>query len=50
MRFFSLTSGRERQVRLSFSYVTPAEIDQGIGRFARFVHDRAAVPAAASRA
>jgi (S)-3,5-dihydroxyphenylglycine transaminase len=48
MRFFSLTSGRERQVRLSFSYVTPEQIEQGVGRFARFVHDRVAVPAAVS--
>lgn len=42
MSFFALTSGRERQVRLSFSYVTEAQIEEGIGRFARFVHDRIA--------
>ena len=41
MRFFALTPGRERQVRLSFSYVTEEQIDEGIGRFARFVRDRA---------
>jgi (S)-3,5-dihydroxyphenylglycine transaminase len=40
MRFFALTPGRERQVRLSFSYVTEAQIDEGISRFARFVRDR----------
>ena len=40
MSYFSLTSGRERQVRLSFSYVTEEQIEEGIGRFARFVHDR----------
>jgi (S)-3,5-dihydroxyphenylglycine transaminase len=51
MSFFALTPGRERQVRLSFSYVTEDEIEQGIARFARFVRDRsAAVPAAASAA
>jgi (S)-3,5-dihydroxyphenylglycine transaminase len=41
MPYFSLTAGRERQVRLSFSYVTEAQIDEGVGRFARFVKDRA---------
>jgi (S)-3,5-dihydroxyphenylglycine transaminase len=46
MTFFSLTAGRERQVRLSFSYVSPAEIDEGIARFARFVRHRAAPVAA----
>jgi (S)-3,5-dihydroxyphenylglycine transaminase len=46
MTFFSLTAGRERQVRLSFSYVSPAEVDEGIARFARFVRHRAAVVAA----
>jgi (S)-3,5-dihydroxyphenylglycine transaminase len=40
MSYFSLTRGRERQVRLSFSYVTEAQIEEGIGRFARFVQDR----------
>ncbi|HEY6324502.1 MAG TPA: PLP-dependent aminotransferase family protein [Thermoanaerobaculia bacterium] len=42
MTFFSLTAGRERQVRLSFSYVTPEQIDVGIARFARFVRSRLA--------
>jgi (S)-3,5-dihydroxyphenylglycine transaminase len=44
MTFFALTPGRERQVRLSFSYVTPEQIEEGIARFARFVHARLAVP------
>lgn len=37
MSYFSLTAGRERQVRLSFSYVTESQIEEGIARFARFV-------------
>lgn len=37
MRFFALAPGRERQVRLAFSYVTPEQIAEGIARFARFV-------------
>jgi (S)-3,5-dihydroxyphenylglycine transaminase len=40
MRFFALTPGRERQVRLSFSYVTEEQIGEGIGRLARFVRER----------
>lgn len=40
MRFFALAPGRERQVRFSFSYVTPEQIGQGVGAFARFVRDR----------
>jgi len=40
--YFALLPGRERQVRLSFSYVTPEQIEEGIGRFARFVRGRAA--------
>jgi (S)-3,5-dihydroxyphenylglycine transaminase len=40
MSFFALSPGRERQVRLSFSYVTEAQIEEGIGRFAHFVRDR----------
>lgn len=49
--YFSLTKGRERQVRLSFSYVTEAQIEEGIGRFARFVRDRVETlePAAGAR-
>jgi (S)-3,5-dihydroxyphenylglycine transaminase len=37
MRFFALAPGRERQVRLAFSYVTGEQIAEGIARFARFV-------------
>jgi (S)-3,5-dihydroxyphenylglycine transaminase len=40
MSFFALSAGRERQVRLSFSYVSEAQIEEGIARFARFVRDR----------
>jgi len=40
MRFFALTPGRERQVRLSFSYVTEEQIAEGIARLARFVRER----------
>lgn len=43
MRFFALSAGRELQARLSFSYVTPEQIDIGIERFARFVQHRLAV-------
>ena len=43
MSFFALSPGRESQVRLSFSYVTEAQIEEGIARFARFVLDRLAV-------
>ncbi len=39
MRFFALAPGRERQVRFSFSYVTPEQIDQGVLGFARFIRD-----------
>jgi (S)-3,5-dihydroxyphenylglycine transaminase len=42
MRFFSLTPGRERQVRLAFSYVTEEQIAEGIARLGRFVRDRVA--------
>ncbi len=42
MTFFSLSGRCEKQVRLSFSYVSPDEIKQGIQRFWRFVHDRVA--------
>lgn len=41
MSFFALSPGRERQVRLSISYVTPELIEEGIGRFARFVRAHA---------
>lgn len=43
--YFALLPGRERQVRLSFSYVTEEQIAEGIGRFARFVRDRTAAAA-----
>jgi (S)-3,5-dihydroxyphenylglycine transaminase len=45
MSFFSLTPGRERQVRLAFSYVTGEQIAEGIARLARFVRDRVAAGA-----
>lgn len=38
--YFALSPGRERQVRLSFSYVNEAQIEEGIGRFARFLRER----------
>jgi (S)-3,5-dihydroxyphenylglycine transaminase len=37
MTFFALGPGRERQIRLSFSYVTPEQIVDGVARLARFV-------------
>jgi (S)-3,5-dihydroxyphenylglycine transaminase len=43
MSFFSLTAGRERQVRLSFSYVSEEQIEEGVGRLSRFVRDRVSV-------
>jgi (S)-3,5-dihydroxyphenylglycine transaminase len=42
MTFFALAAGREHQIRLSFSYVTPPQIEEGIARLARFVRRRAA--------
>lgn len=45
MRFFALSPGRERQMRLSFSYVSEEQIAEGIGRFARFVRERAGAAA-----
>lgn len=42
MSFFALSPGRERQVRLSFSYVSPQEIDLGVARLADFVARRCA--------
>jgi (S)-3,5-dihydroxyphenylglycine transaminase len=38
--YFALSPGRERQVRLSFSYVSQEQIEEGIGRFARFLRER----------
>lgn len=40
MSYFALDKGRDRQVRLSFSAVTPPEIETGIERFAEFVSIR----------
>jgi (S)-3,5-dihydroxyphenylglycine transaminase len=50
MTFFALSPGREREVRLSFSYVTPERIEEGVERLARFVADRleAGAPRAAA--
>lgn len=42
MSYFALTPGRERQVRLSFSYVSPPQIEEGVRRFAGFVAARLA--------
>jgi (S)-3,5-dihydroxyphenylglycine transaminase len=45
MSFFSILGdqgGRNREIRLSFSYVTPAQIEDGVARLARFVHDTVA--------
>lgn len=42
MSYFAIAAGRERQVRLSFSYVQGDDIDQGVRRFAEFVRDEAA--------
>jgi (S)-3,5-dihydroxyphenylglycine transaminase len=39
MSFFSLLPGRENQIRLSFSCASPSDIEQGIGRLWKFVHD-----------
>lgn len=41
MAHFALSRGREHQVRLSFSYVVPDAIEEGIRRFASFVRDEA---------
>src|SRR5260370_40941854 len=40
MTFFALGPGRERQIRLSFSYVSPEQIEEGVARLARFVRRR----------
>lgn len=40
MSFFSLAAGREHQIRLSFSYVTPHQIEEGMERLGRFIRDR----------
>jgi (S)-3,5-dihydroxyphenylglycine transaminase len=43
MSFFALAPGRERQIRLSFSYVTEEQIEEGIARLAGFVRGRAGI-------
>lgn len=40
MSYFALSPGREKQVRLSFSYVDQQQIAAGIGRFANYVRER----------
>ncbi|HZF11226.1 MAG TPA: PLP-dependent aminotransferase family protein [Thermoanaerobaculia bacterium] len=45
MSFFAIEGERggfNREIRLSFSYVTPAEIEEGIARLSRFVRDQVA--------
>ncbi|MBO3674227.1 aminotransferase class I/II-fold pyridoxal phosphate-dependent enzyme [Streptomyces sp. NEAU-YJ-81] len=37
MAYFYPGPGGERSIRLSFSYLSPAEIEEGIGRFAAFL-------------
>jgi (S)-3,5-dihydroxyphenylglycine transaminase len=44
MQFFSLLSKYENQVRLAFSYVSGDDIEEGIARWWRFVHDQVAKP------
>lgn len=40
MSIFSLRPGHERQIRLSFSYVNPEQIEQGIANLVRFIAHR----------
>ncbi|CAN5644486.1 PLP-dependent aminotransferase family protein [soil metagenome] len=40
MRYFTLTEGWRDSVRLSFSYVTPAQIDRGVADLAKFIMSR----------
>jgi (S)-3,5-dihydroxyphenylglycine transaminase len=42
MSFFAITPGRERDIRLSFSYVDGPTIDEGVRRLAAFVRDEMA--------
>jgi (S)-3,5-dihydroxyphenylglycine transaminase len=52
MPFFEVLpgrGGREREIRLSFSYVSEARIAEGIARLARFVASRLATADASSR-
>lgn len=47
MQFFALDGSRRNQVRMAFSNIDPQTIATGIGRFARFVRERAQRPAGA---
>jgi (S)-3,5-dihydroxyphenylglycine transaminase len=38
MRYFHLNDGGNRQLRLSCSYLTPEQIDEGVRRLAAFLH------------
>lgn len=40
MRLFMMGKGRDQEIRLSFSYVTPAQIRTGIQRLVQYVTDR----------
>ena len=40
MPYFSLRAGQEHHIRLSFSYVTPEQIEEGVARLARFIASR----------
>ncbi len=42
MSLFSLGGGRARQIRLSFSYVTPDEIETGVSRLVDYIKARVA--------
>jgi (S)-3,5-dihydroxyphenylglycine transaminase len=39
MRFFSLDAGDNYELRLSCSYLTPEQIDDGVRRLGRFLRD-----------
>jgi (S)-3,5-dihydroxyphenylglycine transaminase len=42
---FYLDGDGVHQLRLSCSYVRPEQIDEGVGRLARFIHSRVPAPA-----
>jgi DNA-binding transcriptional MocR family regulator len=44
MSFFSLAAGREREIRLSFSYVSPEQAIAGVARLAEFIARRIGEP------
>lgn len=46
MSYFYPDGGGDRSLRLSVSYLTQAEITEGIARLARFIHAEAEIPAA----